>query len=86
MLHGGPSNVNMNNNPSTHEVTRARSNDSLLKGLFDDFSKFGRNMIFGRFDDIGVLNIGPGFTEKIQSTSLIGRQYKRTLPAIGIHT
>lgn len=81
----GPSNVNMNNNnPTTHEVTREHSNDdSLLKELFDDFYKFGRNILFGRVDDIRALNIRPEFTDKIQSSSLICRQYKRTLPAIG---
>ena len=81
MLHRGQSNVNVIN--PTQEVTRGRSNDSLLKVLFEDFYKFGRNVMFGRVDDIGALNIGADFTDKIQSTSLIGRQYKYTLPAIG---
>ena len=88
MLRGQVSNVNNVNNPSTHEIPGARSQDGLPppKGLFDDFYKFGRNLIFGRFDDIGALNIGADFTEKIQSKTLIGRQYKRTLPVIGTYT
>ena len=80
----GQSNNNMNN-PGTQEVTRANTpNGFPMKVIYDDFRKFGRNLMFGRFDDIEALNIGADFTQKIQATSLIGRQYKRTLPMIGI--
>ena len=48
--------------------------------MFGDLGRFGRNILFGKLDDLRAFKFEEDFREKLSSATLISRQYKYACP------
>ena len=50
------------------------------ENMFSDLGRFGRNILFGRLDDLRAFKFENDFRDKLSATTLISRQYKYACP------